>query len=242
MATKEFPKAIYSDKEVRNCLRCGTPLPSIGKGRGKHTGLCLECYRKAIMDPPRVCEDCGKPVSFYATVCRDCYHKRRAAKASHCVDCGKILPQPETTRCKACHLKFMSSQRGVEKMMKSRNHRLEPSRAELEARELLDRMDIRWIGHVAHGRWHVDLVLPDHNVAVEVNGSYYHRLEVNEARDARKKADLEEAGYRVLILWTDAKHLWSHQIQEMLAVTDATGAEEASNQIDDLPATPAGWS
>lgn len=86
-------------------------------------------------------------------------------------------------------------------------HRITVSKAELQARELLDRLKLPWTAQVPIDRWVIDLMLPG-KVAIEVHGTYWHDRPSNRARDLRKRATLEAMGYRLIELRTDQMHLW----------------------------------
>ena len=95
------------------------------------------------------------------------------------------------------------------------------TKPEVLLRSLLHRAGLRFRLHVADMPGKPDIVLPRYKAAVFVNGCYWHRhqgcrycttpatnadfwnkkFEGNVSRDANKQKQLQEAGWRVFVIW-----------------------------------------
>lgn len=120
---------------------------------------------------------------------------------------GRQFPNPEPTSD------------AVRKSMKG--NRASNTKPELELRRLL--RDAGYPGYRIHWRkapGRPDIAYPGRKIAIFVNGCYWHRcphchpptpkahsefwerkFELNRERDARKTAELEAAGWRVITIW-----------------------------------------
>jgi very-short-patch-repair endonuclease len=83
------------------------------------------------------------------------------------------------------------------------------TRPEGRAREALTGLDITFEQEAAVGRYVVDFILPMHQIALEIDGTYWHR---DQARDDRKTAYLSSLGLRVVRI----------NAEELMAAVDAT--------------------
>lgn len=95
------------------------------------------------------------------------------------------------------------------------------TRPEMKVRQLLHRMGLRFRLHQKTLPGSPDIVLPKHKTAIFVHGCFWHRhpscryattpktrqdywlpkFDANVERDARKTAQLEALGWRVLAVW-----------------------------------------
>ncbi len=98
-------------------------------------------------------------------------------------------------------------------------HAVKSSKAEHQARELLDRFGLAWRAQVPIGRWVIDLIVG--MTAIEVHGSYWHDRPLNRERDARRRVALEALGYRVIELRTDRMHFWWEQLQPLVSSAES---------------------
>ncbi len=112
----------------------------------------------------------------------------------------------------------------VDKQTRSRmmaGIRSKDTRPELSVRRFLHRQGFRYRLHSSHLPGRPDLVLPKHRVAILVHGCFWHRhrecafsttpasnqeqwgrkFAANVERDGRNLAALEDAGWRVIIIW-----------------------------------------
>lgn len=127
------------------------------------------------------------------------------------MDCGQQLKVGATERCRACHLRHMSSDRAVARFAAARatgKAGVRTSKSEIFAEELLDLLGKPYRRGVPYGRWVLDFVLREEQTVIEVHGTYWHDRPDSAARDLVKRAKLEEDGYRVLFWRTDKTHLW----------------------------------
>lgn len=76
---------------------------------------------------------------------------------------------------------------------------LNKTSAEMDFEEILDSLDIPYLYEQKIGKWKVDYNLGFH-LLVEVQGVYWHNLDRVKEKDARKKANLENMGYKVIYI------------------------------------------
>ncbi len=84
------------------------------------------------------------------------------------------------------------------------------------AAELLSCLGLPYQSEVPLSRYSVDFFLPDYNLAIEVNGEYWHTRPEQMERDQRKQEALEQAGIALLVLWDTEPHLWWKYLSEAL--------------------------
>ncbi|WP_275655437.1 very short patch repair endonuclease [Pseudomonas syringae] len=104
------------------------------------------------------------------------------------------------------------------------------TRPEIKVRQLLHSMGLRFRLHQKMLPGSPDIVLPKHKTAIFVHGCFWHRhsnckytttpktrqdywlpkFDANIERDARKSAQLEALGWRVLVVWEcETKDQWT---------------------------------
>lgn len=91
------------------------------------------------------------------------------------------------------------------------------SKYERYMRELLEFWNIPHRPSEPWGRWILDFLLPEHRTVIEVHGPYWHDQPKYQERDARKKAALENAGFRVIHARTDQMHFWFALLESIAA-------------------------
>lgn len=52
--------------------------------------------------------------------------------------------------------------------------------------------------YTVNGKFIVDAFLPDHNIVIEVDGSYWHNLDRVKKKDKAENAYLTKCGYKVI--------------------------------------------
>ncbi len=74
---------------------------------------------------------------------------------------------------------------------------------ELKVRSQLEVLGIEYKTQVPilGGRYFLDIVLPQQNIAIECNGDYWHSLPDRKERDTRLKEDIKETPYTLYFLW-----------------------------------------
>jgi very-short-patch-repair endonuclease len=133
------------------------------------------------------CSDCGKAVSrSYVT--------------------NKLSPEGRIKRCKPCHLKFLTTKaaRVALTRMKVLGARQGMTKPERDAASLLTWLGLPWGYQVEVAGYAVDFVVGD--LAIEVNGQYWHRNRLSE--DRRRAREIESEGYRVIELWEGSEVAW----------------------------------
>jgi len=188
----------------------------------------MKCHKAHIARPAKHCIDCGKKITRAAKRCRACGFKFRASQKSRCVDCGKPLKQPGTKRCKACHLKYMTTAGAKSRFAAARatalKNRVGRTKAEVAAGELLKLFSLDCREQVPIGSYIVDFLVEDLHLVVEVHGGYWHDRPMHQMRDERRKKWLESKGLKVLYLRQDQMHLWFLKLASILGCMPSSQA------------------
>lgn len=83
---------------------------------------------------------------------------------------------------------------------------------------VVDALGVRWEDEKQFGRYNVDIFLPDYNIAVEVDGDYWHSLKGVPEKDARRdKTLLEKYGITTLRFKESEIENNRHKVESTLA-------------------------
>lgn len=213
--------------QVTWCVRCGVrPARTSSK-----TGKVLKHKLCRLCSSGKKCPGCGKLIREDSTYCAKCNLKfvigpqsKSRAIVTVCPKC-KERKLPRSKLCLTCYRKELS-ERNVQRagtmalarqrIAQSGNSRKRISSGERAAEELLDRLEIIYLREQLIDRYVVDFILPTLNLAVEVNGRYWHSSPQQQKRDKQKRHFLESSGKKLLVLWTDEMHLWTLQLLDAL--------------------------
>lgn len=220
-----FHESRRKTRHLRTCEQCGQPLKGaqLKSGRRfccracyeesrqvkmitKHCPVCDKDFVVPLATASRytvcsyacrtvetkyiVCERCGKLFRAEKHIDRHyCSEKcRRPARMTACRHCGKDFrtgPSSNRQFCSiACYRRF-TGENNIEK----------------QARQALQALGIAFIQEHRVGRYSVDFMLPHHQIALEIDGTYWHQ---DKRRDARKDAFLRKYNLRVVRI-TDAE-------------------------------------
>lgn len=174
-----------SQREIAYCRKCGEILRSRLTGQENKTGLCASCVKQRKTATPNHCLDCGRGIQRTAKRCQKCY-----------------------TASMVMRNKMRSAALAEARAAKTgwRNGRI--SKAEQNAQELLDLLDIPWISQVPMRAFVMDIVCHEFNLVIDVRNRYHHNLPGAPERGERRKAEAQDRGYDFLIFWEDERHLW----------------------------------
>ena len=75
-----------------------------------------------------------------------------------------------------------------------------PSSIELSIRQVLDKLEIPYLAEHRIGRYLADIFIPEKNLVIECDGSYWHGIKGRAAGDARRDGYMVARGYTVLRL------------------------------------------
>jgi very-short-patch-repair endonuclease len=200
---------------VRCCVVCGDTL----SGRGKR----LYCEAHRLED--RECKSCGasfrvdrkrKDRNFVCSLsCRKPREWGRQKVDRQCAHCGvgfEAYPSViEGGRAKFCS----RSCAGLARPISGRPSKIADDAIDtfLASSPMLCEREKRM------GRWSVDLALPLHSIAVELDGEYWHSLPAMVDRDRRKDAWLMSQGWtvvRIVIAKSDTPESVARRIAEEL--------------------------
>lgn len=186
---------------TRSCVKCGKPTP--GKGPRKYCSE--ECGLVTLK-----CGTCGDlfgvdftrraTARFCSEACRDRRHRSELV-ACTCRECGEGFSVKEW-QIRQGRGSFCSRRCS----MAGRRFGGKPSKIASRATQLfLADCPVLAVPEMRVGRWSIDLALPLINVAVELDGTYWHsRPEVVE-RDRRKDAWLLSHGWTVIRIPMDGR-------------------------------------
>lgn len=231
----EPPQAKLPAQETTDCSR-----PSDGHEQecsGKVKRLCPQCHNHPVHKmglcslcyEGHPCPSCGKQINARSTLCGSCAAKNRNnlphdGTRMTCPTCGG-KKQSGARRCLNCYRKEMI-QRNVQQpevMIRARRNnsltgKTKVSKPHQSAKQLLDALNLQFQSEYPVGRYLVDLVIPQRNLAIEVNGSYWHNLPAAKKRDLKKHAAIREAGFSLVVLWEGQQHLWLLQLLPALSL------------------------
>lgn len=174
-----------SEREPRietNCLTCGKPM-RIRKSRYDNEDRGRYCSQKCMMQvrpaPPKkeriklICLNCGQ--IFYKLECQT--HDNR----------GRFC-------CRGCV--------GAYVMKNIRSNGL--TSIEKIIKDSLDNLGLEYESqYTGISPWIIDFAFPDHKLAIEADGKYWHSLENVKAKDKRKNKALKELGWSIMHLGED---------------------------------------
>lgn len=170
---------------IGSCRNCGTPLRSHLTGQKNKTGLCQDCARRRRRRPPNRCADCGKEIQRASKRCQKCYTANMAER-------NRMHPAA-LAEARAAKVGWRGGR---------------VSRAEMDARELLDSLGIEWAAQVPMASFVMDLVCLKERMVVDVRSRYYHNLPGAVDRSERREAAAKARGYGFVVLWEDRRHMW----------------------------------
>jgi very-short-patch-repair endonuclease len=202
--TKCYHESRVVEHEPLLCKHCGKPLDGVQLKRGR-TYCCRACFI-ADKNIEKVCPICGKrfqvPVSIqdrYNVCSMEC----RLAYTQYipCERCGKVFRAekklnrhycseecrrpPMMVVCRCCGRKFRTVPSNDQQFCSFACYRrfTGENRLEKTVRQALDSMAIQYIQEHRIGRYSIDFFLPQWNIALEIDGDYWHQ---DKTRDNRK--------------------------------------------------------
>lgn len=217
----------------RSCVGCGFQLilreNENAYDFGKRKYCSQECYIRVLTEQRRtpgiaaLCKNCGKTFTFKkgrerdycSRVCFGKAHSRWVTDAhadtliAHaCEFCEKEFIARTWSRRKCCSNSCASN-------IRVRTRSLwRPTAIERAVQDALAVLGIAFVSQMRVGPWLVDFVATELQIAIEVNGTFWHcdprkypdgPISVIQSgvtdRDRRKRIAVEEAGYRLVVLW-----------------------------------------
>ena len=210
-------KAIYCSTEcrgvaqrngvTRKCEHCGksflTAKANIERGKGKYCST--ECQYAGIKKRvDRICPICNTPfqtleylaASGGGVFCSNkCFriHKNTSVELT-CEICAEKYLRKKAV---AQNSRFCS--RSCQGVWKAKQN-YQSTGIERAVAALLDSLKITYMAQHPLGRFLCDFYIPSANLVLEADGSYWHSLPTNQARDRRKNTFLLNHGYRIIRL------------------------------------------
>lgn len=169
-------------KVKKTCQVCGKVF-FVNKGiEDRYTVCSLECRRK--FTKYQTCERCGKAFTGERRLNRHyCSEEcRRPTAIFKCEICGKEFRKRPSFNPRYCSIACY------------RRSRKESSIEKIIRLILID-YPLNFIQEYKVGRYSIDFYLPELNIALEVDGDYWHQ---NIDRDIRKENKLNSVGLRVV--------------------------------------------
>lgn len=75
------------------------------------------------------------------------------------------------------------------------------TKPELKMRELLDKLDVKYLFQKKISRYIVDFYIPSKNLIIEVDGEYWHNYPNGQEKDHTRDRELEMKGYNIKRFW-----------------------------------------
>lgn len=234
-------------------------------GRAQHvnrTYCTRECYEASRANPvTKTCPVCGKDFTITNGASADRYTvcsfacKTAATVYVDCERCGKRFPNTDPKRlnrsycseecrrppmfltCRNCSSQFREVPSAPHRQFCSiACYRSFVGETALEARVrmALEGLGVEFRQEHGVGRWSIDFALPGQMIAIEADGAYWHS--VTAERDARRDAELERAGWRIVRL-PERDVIDAPDVASLIRdrVRDATGLDLADLAAPDRP-------
>ena len=184
-------KNVYMEKyELQKCMTCGNEFKPHQKNRKFCSLLCAYGVRTGdVKHFNAECKYCGKGIrkkpSKNAVYCSQECRKKDKRIYKNCLNCGKeffiVRSDPDTRNfCSfVCYRKY-KGESSIEKKF----------REELEKRNIFFNQEVKF------GRYSIDFVVG--NIAIELDGNYWHDKENVKKRDKLKEEKIIENNYKFL--------------------------------------------
>ena len=217
-------------REPKNCPACGQTF--LWKQKATQKFCCLKCssdYKKTGNEVD--CAGCGKSVyrsfweikgtknSYCSPKCQNEDHSKRLLKNDYKIaDCHYCGDEFQTTYHRKKFCSVACSARYNLKEINSRPPAATATKPEIEMAALLDESNINYETQKQlqweFGWKYFDFYLPDFNILLEVDGTYWHGkdLSINELDDrqahTRQNDEIKtiiaaEQGYDLIRIWSD---------------------------------------
>lgn len=200
----------------RTCDHCGAKFRRAVKG-ARFCGRSCYLAAKPLVTATKRCPRCDKSFTVPATIAdrftvcsracrlsvtkyRDCERcdKRFRVQRHYNRFCSEECRRPpRIVVCETCTVDFRVVPSSTARFCSIACWRRGKGETRLEAgaREALTGMGLAFTQEMRMGRYSVDFALTDYGVALEMDGTYWHR---DKARDARKDGFLRKHGWRVV--------------------------------------------
>lgn len=182
-----------SQRARRFCSwQCRTARPRDGRSKKRVLWQCEVCAVRVLKQPSETKR------RFCSLACRDAFmasdaNPRRLRCEATCRTCGVVF-ETHPSRVKLGRGLHCSRACAVA----GRKINGKPSAIASEAIALfIAESPVLAVPEMRVGRWSIDLALPIHNIAVELDGAYWHSLPAMQDRDRRKDDSLTKAGWSV---------------------------------------------
>jgi very-short-patch-repair endonuclease len=176
-----------SNKVSKMCPVCNKEFQIPASNATRYTVCSIQC--RGINTLHRKCARCGKEFTAHSQDIRHCSEIcRRPASIKVCDQCGKTFrhrPNEKPRFCSlSCYRRFISGNGGETSIEKT-------------TRNILDKLQVAYKQEAKLGRYSIDFLLPQFNLAIECDGNYWHR---NSKRDAAKNKYIKRNHYKLLRL------------------------------------------
>lgn len=166
----------------RNAVHCSRACQMAAQ-RTRVTRICIVCGFSFERCPSVIAKGDGR---FCSQACAHAYQMQQRIQCT-CLHCGRqfeVVPSDLNYRtprfCSAtCNRKYVGETAPEQRM-----------------RNTLERLALRFEAQFPFLRYHLDFYLPEHQLAIEVDGTYWHKK--HPERDAKRDATLLSHGIRTI--------------------------------------------
>lgn len=195
-----------SSKEIQ-CSNCGKTFKKDGYSIRKYTNhFCsVSCQKehagKNKLNIVKVCEFCGKSFAARSRPTKNCPFKY-CSKRCH----DRAIDTRCEVVCPVCKKTFLANPKNRKKehsvycSIQCKIAGKEPTIIEVIVGNILAHLNVKYLPQYRVGKYVCDYYLPNHNLIIECDGSYWHSIPKVQERDKRKNAYLKECKYKVLRL------------------------------------------
>lgn len=180
--SSECYHASRAPQVTKICPVCKKEFSVKASDAHKYTRCSIECRLANV--PYEKCERCGKVFKGeHGRTRRHCSEKcRRPPHYTNCLNCDKRFRHIPGRERRFCSFHCYRAYQGETK-------------PEKKVREILEQLGIKFKQEFPVGRYSIDFMLIDHNIALEVDGVYWHP---DPEKDKRRAKQIESKGYKVL--------------------------------------------
>lgn len=179
---------------TKRCEHCGKEFRIKPSDFNVSKYCSQRCYHKA-KSARRTIYDC------VCIVCHKSYQSLRKSSTFCSLKClGQFRKRGQLKSCQGCGQPFYARPSRYRIYCSDQCYESDHNQSSLERTicSLLDSLSIPYVTQYKIGRFWIDIAFPDHKLAVECDGIYWHNFPKSNERDQRKNKAIKQHGWRLL--------------------------------------------